>query len=350
MNDRFDTDDIMRPYKRDYIRINVDAAVSSDYMTFAGDLGDALQADDQAAMNNLSTEYRGTEQFSKVDVGFGLWLPGWNMWNTDVLPSIRAEVTMGTLLRYDQTDGGTTINCATYGIPAEYCPGGTITTNTDFINIYAQGTGKVGLNLDFKYDEKWVINTYFYGMVRADNLQLIDADAVANNPTNEIDFSITQTQTTTINADLSVGFDDGTTRAFAGVSELRLSTVEDFNDSDVTGAKALYMGDAPVYRVHVERRFNDLFFFDLIPYAGLHNREQYEAGDGYYIGSKFIFGWQAFHMALLAQYDPEYLTATARFQLGIVDLEATIKTPHEETDDFGTKLADTIAANFRLHF
>ncbi len=356
MNDRMDTDDLMRPYKRDYVRINIDAAMSKGFDDFNKDVETALESATPADFNAFVQKHENTEHFLKADVGFGVWLPGWNMWNTDVLPSIRAEASVGALITNRTADASFGADfCAENNIPAEYCQGSTITVGSLFMEAYAVGTGKGGLNLDFKYDEKWTVDTFIYGMTRYDAVQAFNAADAATGTADEIELKPELTETVTANADLHIGFNDGTTRIFAGVSELKLSTIKDHvdnkQDEPSKEYRALFMGSgSPVYRVHIERRFDDLFLFDLIPFAGAHYREQYEAGDGVYGGLKFVFGWKAFHFAALGMYDPEYVTLTPRLQLGIIDIEGTLKSAHKEKDDFGVKLADIYAINFRFHF
>ncbi|MBL7664462.1 MAG: hypothetical protein JNM93_04970 [Bacteriovoracaceae bacterium] len=349
MNDRFDTDDIMRPYERDIVRINIDGAASADFPDFVSDVGDALDADDDAALIALATEYMNTEQFLKADVGVGVWLPGWNMFNTDVLPSLRLEVSAGNLTTVSETGSAVDL-CALYNIPAEYC-GGTaaLGIGDDYMEMYVQATARAGLNLDFKYDQKWTLDTFFYGMLRYDALQLLNATDAAGGSV-EIEMQPELTETLTGNADISLGFNDGTTRIFAGVSELRLTTIKDKSDNDAVGARDLFMGNSPVYRLHAERTFHDVFLFDVIPFAGVHKREQYDLSDGYYGGAKFIFGWKNLHFAAAGMYDPQYITLTPRLQVWILDIEGNIKIPHEDKDEFGVELARIYGVNLRVHF
>ncbi len=348
MHDRVNTDDLMRPYKRDYFRLNVDAALSADFQDFADEVTEAIDNNSNSALEAAVEKYKNTEHFVKADVGLGIWLPGWNMGEVEALPSLRAEVSVGGLLTANGSSIDLSSYCAEYGIPAADCPSSS--TSSLFLDAYVQGTGKVGFDIELSHENKWKSDIYLYGMVRTDQIKALDA-ATAATQTEDIDFNADETKTTTANLDFNIGFDDGTSKFFAGVYELRLKEIEGDDDrkSEVANARPLYVGNSPLYRAHAERKF-EFLATEITPFAGVHYREQYKLDDGYYAGLKLLWGWRALHFALTGMYDPQYITTTLRTQLGIVDIEGTAKTPHEEKDDYGIELASIYAVNFRFHF
>ncbi len=349
MNDRLNTDDIMRSYKRDYFRLNIDGAGSENAKDFVDEVGDAIDSKSQAQMDAAYQKYKNTEQLVKADAGLGIWLPGWSMGEVEALPSIRVEASIGaSLTAANSTVTGAEL-CAQLGIPTADCPT-SFTSGTLFLDAYVVGTGKVGFDIDLAHENKWKSELFIYGMTRSDQIKALTAADAAT--TEDIDFSADGTKTTTANLDFNIGYNDGTSKFFAGVYELRLKEMKGDDENvqeQIPGARPLYVGNSPLYRLHAERKF-EVLFFDLTPFAGVHYREQYKVDDGFYGGLKMLWGWKAFHFAITGMYDPEYVTVTPRVQIGILDLEVTAKTPHKEKDDFGIELAKIIAANVRLHF
>jgi hypothetical protein len=353
-------DDVMREREKAFY-LNVKGSISDGFLDFAGDMGDALDASDDAAALSLIQQNTNQEKNlnAHVELGIPLHFGAWEFGGSKEKPAVRfspqikASVETGASMAITEGEAtGITNTSPECQLIRDFLGDPTFDCNAQlgndpFINIYAQMTMKVGLNLDFEIGDHWEFTTWIYQMSRQDRgIAKTATQIVAEEDL--IDFDATDNESSTINADVRLGYRNKDLIAFIAARELKVSG--DFENED-TGLAVIY-GDNPMYHAHAQYMWRPLSWLHFKPFLGAHKRDSYEWSEGWYAGSDLLFTTEGewFQLGGTVKVDNFFTTIAPRIRMfDFLELAAYIKAPVQDEID-GIKQANIFGGNLRLRF
>lgn len=395
IDDRFKTQEMLRPYGHDFI-IDISGAMTTEVMDLKddadkiGDIDSGNIDNDIAEANRILEKYYDKEQVLRAKFDFGIPLFSFSAFDVNFKPNFRFGGGVVAVLTPKKVSTTlTTIIANLDQIPAQirdavltciqtppadgtdllvYCvqqnaitqaeanqiketynvdkiPYSTTLANTSTdtpeINIYAKVEAKAGLWFDYTKGEHFFGTFGLYGLGRLDIKKSADALLLLGGGGN-----IDVAENTLINAaiDYRFGYRNSNYSAFFAVEELKLAEVS----SEDNGAPAY--GSDPLIRLHAQADYR-LGMFKLTPFTGFHARSGYGVGDGLYLGADWgMFVWgDRLGLNFRTQADKEHLTLGARAKLWLIHLDLEGKFAlTDKIDDI--KVSNYYSANFRFFF
>lgn len=390
LEDKFRTQEMLRPLEHDFI-IDITALANTDVMDFvdeAGNVADFQGSDSEklARAQQFLRQYDKTEQNLRVGINLGIPIFSFNAFGIQFRPSIRAQGNLGFLMGI-RTSSLTTAQALEYvgnDIPADIrtalqsCNFGGIgngddivqhaitncgltaaqntilgsftgkyffpsdTTVPDIYN-YIKGEARVGLNVDYVYDEHFFGAFSLYGLGRADYSLRVSASTLANNSDA---LELPDEMNTTVNAaiDYKFGYRNGNLLGFVALEDVKLARMSDKEEE----AGQLLYGEDMLIRLHGEYLYK-YSLFSVKPFAGLHKRASYGLGDGYYVGADLgAHVWEdRIGLRMRGMVDSEHFTISPMMKLWLVHVEYMLKQPLASEVD-GVKPSTIHSLNFRI--
>ena len=393
LEDKFRTHEMMRPYDNDDFIFDVSALLNTDMTDFIDEAKDVADFEgsstEQLAMSQeFLRKYDKTEQNLRVNVGLNIPFFDFSVAGVKFKPSLRVNGNLGMLmgiqasnLTIEQaveylgsdvpdflknallscvTDSVKGQNIITYLINTPSCgltnqqkevareyesenyifPADT--TTPDIYN-YIKAEARAGLYFDYIYDEHFFGQFNVYALGRADYRVRVSSESLTNDG-DVID--LPDEMNTTINAavDYTLGYRNGNLTAYAGIEDLKLTTV---SDNEEEGGALIY-GNDPLFRVHSEYLYK-FMLFSVKPFVGLHKRASYGFSDGYYVGADLgAHVWSdRVGLRVRGMVDSEHFTFSPMAKLWLVHVEYMLKTPLS-SEVGGLKPATIHSLNLRI--
>ncbi len=391
LEDKFRTQDMLRPYDNDDFILDISALLNTDATGFIDEAEEAadFQGTDTEKLEKAQTllrKYDKTEQNLRANVGLQIPFFDFTIAGVKFKPALRANGGVGFLMGI-QTETLSTADILEFigdGVP-DYiankllnCTTG-LKTNQDLvvwlrdtpacgltetektaiagqtgkyfypdstspdIYNYIKGEARAGLYFNYIYDEHFFGQFNIYALGRADYKVRISSKAL----TADGDIvDLPDDMNTTVNAaiDYSLGYRNGNLTAMLGVEDLKIASVSD-NEAE---AGALIYGTDPLLRLHSEYLYK-YSGFSVKPFVGIHKRASYGIGDGYYAGADLgahVWG-DRLGLRVRGMVDSEHFTFSPMAKLWLMHVEYMLKQPLS-SDVNGLKPATIHSLNVRI--
>ena len=208
------------------------------------------------------------------------------------------------------------------------------------LNIYLKADAKVGPKLAW-YGQNFFGHVNLYGLMRVDTNNLITSALIDGNNTS---FDApTDVEETNLTLDAAVGYRADNFSIIASMDEVKLTSLSEADD-----ANNLY-GTPILFKVYAEMNFKPFDFMKLKTFGGVHKREGYGFGDGYFLGvdlGAYVWG-DRLGIQFRTQLDPEHVTFAPQFKFWVMQLEGMYKLPIASDVD-GRKPGSMLGVNFRI--
>jgi len=389
IEDRFKTEEMLRPYGHDFI-FDVNVATSEGLQDLLDGAKTATKgATDQEKLTNAQTfltAEKDNEHGVRVHVEFGVPIFSFTAWGVKIVPDFRFGANFGANLgiKTASLTANNILDLIGEDIPAAMkaqiqaefdpvtkagqniitdtvCTAGGLNTlqcnvlkaqnykypsSTDFPDLFVFTKLDVKAGMLFNYlKNNWFGHLHFYGLHRTDYLIRVNADSLLKDDL--LDGADNLNSQVSLNIDYKLGYRAGRYSIFGMIEELKITTVSD----KIAEAGDLSYGNDALARVHGDAKFQ-YSAFSLTPFAGVHKRSHYDLADGMYAGADFgMYFWgDRLGLRFRTMWDPEHITLSPQFKLWLMQLEYAYKTPVTATLDDGTKVASYHSLNFRLFF
>lgn len=326
MEDRIETDRILRPIGRDFF-IDINGIVTSDTMDVISDAEDKANSNSVSEVQdflngNVKTEH---QAFANIGLGFPLWR--FRLFDREFRPSFKSFFDLGVSASIAEAD-------PVLGL-----------TNA-FIQLYAKMDVKVGFNFNWFWDDQefYYSDFFIHGLKRRDHfIQAEGTTLIANKDALDIN-EAADNSITLLAGDIKLGYRKDKIDAFVSLEELKLTEVSD--NRDFPGGTNFGVSKA-MLRLHGSYEMDSESFYKFKPFAGLFKRSYYTIEDTVYIGSE-VFLWEGMFSAVLKT-DIHYGTFTPRFRWGALQVELTYRVPYDGNLN-GLTVDPYYGANLRLAF
>jgi len=395
MDDRFKTQELLRPFGHDFI-FDLSATANSDTQDLLDDVDklSSLTGTTQQQVNQADAilqKHYDTEKFIRLRLNLGIPIFSFNAFGIHWKPNLRVEgglsalintkkeaVTFTSLINnLDQipanvrsaltscsltglTDGQDILaHCvtngsitqaqadfikATYGITKIPFLASIVNSSSDLpvFDNYIKIDAKAGMVFDYTKGEHWFGQFNLMALGRADLRKRLDATLLIAGG-GDLDLGEPNTQMTAI-GEYRLGYKNSNYSAFLGLEEIKLAEIS----SEPTG-KPTY-GTDPLIRIHAQANYR-VWIFTATPFVGTHSRSGYGMGDAAYLGADWgahIWG-DRIGTTLRTMVDKEHFTFATRFKAWIAHLELMAKIANKERVD-GVKVSEIYSVDLRFFF
>ncbi|MBI2520414.1 MAG: hypothetical protein HYV97_08345 [Bdellovibrio sp.] len=396
MDDRFKTQDMLRPFGHDFL-LDITAAANSDTQSLLDDVDKigSLTGTTQEQVNQadaILAKHYNTEKYLRLRLGLGMPIFSFSAFGIRWRPNLRLDAGLAALINVKSENVTyTSLVNNLDQIPAElrtaliacnptqpplndgddilaFCVNnGSITqlqadlvkstygitkipylnsivassSNLPVFDNYIKIDAKAGMVMDYTKDEHWFGQFSLLALGRADLRKKLDATLMIAGG-GDIDIGEPNTQVNAV-FDYKLGYKNSNYSVFAALEEVKIAEVK----SETT--KPVY-GTDPLIRLHGQANYR-LWIFSAQPFLGTHARSGYGFGDAYYFGADWgahVWG-DRLGITLRTMADKEHFTFATRFKLWLMHLEVMAKTPLATQVD-GVKVSEIYSADLRFFF
>ena len=402
IDDKFKTQEMLRPYGHDFILEPLNVAITPDTLDMLKDFkkisdkpAGTSETEIISTANDVLPKYYNKENILRARVVLGFPIFSFNAFGLRWQPNFRADAgatvvltptegtfsfteTVSTLessgldptiaaalknCNYNAiAEGAVVIDaCVTQGaitpaqktaINAQFPNVATFkkdstqfssTTPIPVANVYAKFDGKVGFPVTFTKDEHFFGEFFVGALGRLDLDKSCNAIAISFKAC-KIDMNQKNTVWNTI-LDAKVGYKNSNYTVSAAVEELKLAET-----SKTESSTPMKYGSDPLFRIHAQADYR-LWIFSAQPYVGTHARSGYGFGDAYYAGADWgahVWG-DRLGTTLRTMADKEHFTIGPRFKLWLMQLELMAQLPMKKEID-GVKISKIYSGDLRFFF